>query len=186
MPWCSTSSGAAARFSRTSSESSSWRATMIDLGEDRGCPTTALLTAMDRPLGRACGNALETEEAILALRGEGPPDLMEVTYALGVEMLLPPASNDLPRRRASGSRTSLGSGLAAEKFEQIIEAQGGNPRGRGRSGVLPQAQVVEVYRAPRRGVVARVEPGRSAGRSSRWAAGGRRRSRTRSTPPSGS
>src|SRR5574341_1501804 len=62
--------------------------TMIALGEDRGCPTVALLTAMDRPLGRACGNALETEEAILALRGEGPPDLMEVAYALGVEMLL--------------------------------------------------------------------------------------------------
>src|SRR6058998_702541 len=58
--------------------------TMIGLGEARGCPTLALLTAMDRPLGRACGNALETEEAILALRGEGPPDLMEVTYALGV------------------------------------------------------------------------------------------------------
>src|SRR5438046_6835388 len=62
--------------------------TMIALGEDRGCPTVALLTAMDRPLGRACGNALETEEAILGLRGERPPDLMAVTYAPGVEMLL--------------------------------------------------------------------------------------------------
>src|SRR6476661_7811758 len=62
--------------------------TMIALGEDRGCPTVALITAMDRPLGRACGNALETEEAILALRNEGPPDLLEVTYALGVEMLI--------------------------------------------------------------------------------------------------
>ncbi|MGH7752186.1 MAG: thymidine phosphorylase, partial [Gemmatimonadales bacterium] len=50
--------------------------TMIALGADHECPTVALLTAMDRPLGRACGNALETEEAILALRGEGPPDLM--------------------------------------------------------------------------------------------------------------
>src|SRR6266581_2164944 len=62
--------------------------TMIALGEDRGCPTVALITAMDRPLGRACGNVLETEEAILALRGEGPADLLEVTYALGVEMLI--------------------------------------------------------------------------------------------------
>src|SRR5215208_4153656 len=62
--------------------------TMIGLGEARGCPTVALLTAMDRPLGRACGNALEIEESIAALRGEGPPDLMSVTYALGAEMLV--------------------------------------------------------------------------------------------------
>src|SRR5207249_2013043 len=62
--------------------------TMIALGEARGCPTVALLTAMDRPLGRACGNALEVEEAIEGLRGNGPSDLMEITYALGVEMLL--------------------------------------------------------------------------------------------------
>src|SRR6266550_3652772 len=61
---------------------------MIHLGESHGCPVVALFTAMDRPLGRACGNALEVEEAIAALKGEGPADLMEVTYALGAEMLL--------------------------------------------------------------------------------------------------
>ena len=56
---------------------------MIGIGEARGCRTVALLTAMDRPLGFACGNALETEEAIHGLMGQGPPDLMAVTYALG-------------------------------------------------------------------------------------------------------
>src|SRR3954471_1519880 len=61
---------------------------MIKLGADHGCPCIALVTAMDRPLGRACGNSLEVEEAIAALKNEGPPDLMEVTYALGIEMLL--------------------------------------------------------------------------------------------------
>src|SRR3954463_16115328 len=61
---------------------------MIDLGQSHHCPTVCVLTAMDRPLGRACGNALEVEEAISALTGSGPTDLMEVTYALGVEMLL--------------------------------------------------------------------------------------------------
>src|SRR5918992_5152856 len=62
--------------------------TMIALARAHACPTVALLTAMDRPLGRACGHTLEVEEAIEGLRGEGPHDLMTVTYALGTEMLL--------------------------------------------------------------------------------------------------
>ena len=96
--------------------------TMIALGEDRGCPTTALITAMDRPLGRACGNALETEEAILALRGEGPPDLLEVTYALGAEMLLAAGIEKSTAKARKRLEHVLGSGLAAEKFEQIGRA----------------------------------------------------------------
>jgi thymidine phosphorylase len=146
--------------------------TMIALGEDRGCPTVALLTAMDRPLGRACGNALETEEAILALRGEGPPDLMEVTYALGVEMLLAAGAETTAKKARKKLETVLGSGLAAEKFEQIIEAQGGNPRVLDDPAVLPQALVVEVYATPRSGVIARVEP-RTIGRAIVAMGGGR-------------
>jgi len=148
--------------------------TMIGLGEDRGCPTTALLTAMDRPLGRACGNALETEEAILALRGEGPSDLMEVTYALGIEMLLAARVERTTAKARKRLENTLGSGLAAEKFEQIVEAQGGNPRIVDDPGVLPQAQVVEVYAARRTGVVARVEP-RPIGRAIVAMGGGRAR-----------
>jgi pyrimidine-nucleoside phosphorylase len=146
--------------------------TMIALGEDRGCPTTALLTAMDRPLGRACGNALEIEEAILALRGEGPPDLMEVTYALGVEMLLAVGVERATTKARKRLENTLGSGLAAEKFEQIIEAQGGNPRVLDDPAVLPQALVVEVYATARSGVVARVEP-RTIGRAVVAMGGGR-------------
>src|SRR5256886_5743669 len=91
--------------------------TMIALGEDRGGPTVALLTAMDRPLGRACGNALETEEAILALRGEGPVALMGVTYALGVEMLLAAgaarASKKARHRLEDGPASALAAGKVA-------------------------------------------------------------------------
>src|SRR6266705_518847 len=146
---------------------------MIALGEDRGCPTVALLTAMDRPLGRACGNVLETEEAILALRGEGPTDLLEVTYALGVEMLLAAGIETNTKKARKKLEMAIDSGLAAEKFEQIIEAQGGNPKAVEDPAVLPQALAVEVYAAARTGVVQRVEP-RTIGRAIIALGGGRR------------
>jgi pyrimidine-nucleoside phosphorylase len=148
--------------------------TMIALGEDRGCPTVALLTAMDRPLGRACGNGLETEEAIMALRGEGPPDLMEVTYALAVEMLLAAGVEKSSARSRKKLENALGSGLAAEKFEQIIEAQGGNPNVVEDPGVLAQAEAVEIYEAPETGVVTHVDP-RTIGRAVIALGGGRQR-----------
>src|SRR3989449_8801339 len=111
--------------------------TMIALGEDRGCPTVALLTAMDRPLGRACGNSLETEEAILGLRGEGPEDLMEVTYALGVEMLLAAGVEKSTKQARKKLQSALGSGLTAEKCERTVEAHGGNPKVLEDPSVLP-------------------------------------------------
>ena len=146
--------------------------TMITLGEDRGCPTVALLTAMARPLGRACGNALETEEAILTLRGEGPADLLEVTYALGSEMLLAAGVEKTSKKARQRLANALASGLAAEKFEQVIEAQGGNPKTLEDPSVLPQANEVEVYAAPRTGVVTAVDP-RTIGRAVVAMGGGR-------------
>ncbi len=132
--------------------------TMIDLGSDHGCPVVALLTAMDRPLGRACGNAVEVEESIMALRGEGPPDLMRVTYALGAEMLWLAGvvrDRDEARRRME---VAISSGRAAEQFQRIIEAQGGDPRVVDDPGVMPEAPECEVFAAPRGGVVAEVRP----------------------------
>jgi pyrimidine-nucleoside phosphorylase len=147
--------------------------TMIGLGEARGCPTVALLTAMDRPLGRACGNALEVEESIEGLRGGGPEDLMDVTYALGAEMLLlvgAAADRDDARRQL---RDAVDSGRALETFARMIEAQGGNPAVVEDPGILPQARAVEVFRAPRTGVVTGVEP-RRIGRAIVELGGGRR------------
>ena len=131
---------------------------MIKLASDRGCACVALVTAMDRPLGRACGNALEVEEAVAALKGEGPPDLMSVTYALGAEMLvLADVARDTDAARRELEK-SIGTGRAAEKFQQIIEAQGGNPGVVDDPAVLPQAAECELFTAPRRGFVARIDP----------------------------
>jgi pyrimidine-nucleoside phosphorylase len=119
--------------------------TMIRLGEERGCPTVALLTAMDRPLGHACGNALETEEAMAGLRGEGPADLMEVTYGLGEEMLLLSGVATTRSDVRSTLEQAIGSGRAADTFRALVAAQGGNPAVVDDPGALPQAQLVQVY-----------------------------------------
>jgi pyrimidine-nucleoside phosphorylase len=147
--------------------------TMIALGEARGCPTVALLTAMDRPLGRACGHTLEVEEAIEGLSGRGPADLMEVTYALGAEMLaLVGGAPDRPRAREA-LESAVADGRALEKLAEIVEAQGGNPEVVDDPSLLPQAGAVEFYRARRAGVVAAVEP-RRLGRAILELGGGRR------------
>ena len=148
--------------------------TMVELGVDHGVPVVALLTAMDRPLGRACGNALEVEESIMALRGEGPADLMTVTYALGAEMLLmggAAADRDEARRRME---VAISSGTAAARFQQIIEAQGGDPRVVEDPSLLPQAAACELFVADRDGVIAQVEP-RAVGRGITALGGGRTR-----------
>jgi pyrimidine-nucleoside phosphorylase len=145
---------------------------MIELGADHGCPTVVLITAMDRPLGRACGNALEVEEAILGLRGEGPEDLMAVTYALGAEMLLLAGVTKSRDRAFDMLRDAISSGRAAERFRQVVEAQGGNPAVVDDPAILPQAGECEIFRAPRRGFVARVEP-RAVGRGVVALGGGR-------------
>jgi pyrimidine-nucleoside phosphorylase len=148
--------------------------TMIELGADHGCPVVALLTAMDRPLGRACGNALEVEEAIACLRGEGPADVMDVTYALGAEMLILGGAATSAAEARTRMERAIASGSAAEKFQQIIEAQGGNPSVVDDPAVLPQALACELYAAPRSGVVAQVEP-KTVGRGVIALGGGRTR-----------
>ena len=90
---------------------------MIDLGSAHGCPVVALVTAMDRPLGNACGNALEVVEAIDVLKGGGPPDLIEVTMALVARMLvLGTAASTLEAAEAL-MRDAIASGKALLKFE---------------------------------------------------------------------
>ena len=148
--------------------------TMVALGASQGLPVVALVTAMDRPLGRAVGNALEVEEALATLAGEGPADLVAVTLALGTEMLLlggAAATTDEARRRLT---EALDSGRALEKFGQVIEAQGGNSAVIEDPGILPQAEAVEIYAAPAAGVVARVDP-RPIGEAVVAMGGGRRR-----------
>ena len=131
---------------------------MIDLGARRNCPTVALFTAMDRPLGFACGNSLEVAESIAALKGHGPADLMQVTYALGAEMLLLAGKVKRVDEAWPLMREAITSGRALEKFGEIIAAQGGDRRVIEDQRLLPASPARADYLAPRAGYVARVSP----------------------------
>ena len=146
---------------------------MIRLGRDHGCDTVALLTAMDRPLGWACGNALETEEAFALLRGEGPADLRELTLALAAEMILVAGVEPNLAKARVAVEAALTSGAGAARARALIAAQGGNPAVLDDPAALPQAPRQAVWEAPRDGVVRTVEP-RIIGRAIVALGGGRR------------
>ena len=101
--------------------------TMVGLGTAHGVKTTALLTAMDTPLGSAAGNGLEVIESIDCLNGSGPADLREVTLALAREML------DLAGVSAH-PEAALDDGRGLAKYHAMISAQGGDP-----DATLPEA-----------------------------------------------
>ncbi len=147
--------------------------TMVRLGEAAGCRTTALITAMDRPLGRAIGNALEVEEALQALTGSGPEDLLTVTRALAMEMLLLGGRAGNPGEARALVDDALATGAALERFRQLIEAQGGDPRIVDTPDLLPQAAEVELFEAPAAGTIAAVDP-RPLGEAVVALGGGRR------------
>jgi pyrimidine-nucleoside phosphorylase len=99
---------------------------MVDTGKRMGVPTVALLTDMNQPLGRLAGNAVEVDESVGCLKGEGPDDLVEVTLELGAELLV------LTKRELSTAagrkrlESLVASGAALEKFREMVAAQGGN------------------------------------------------------------
>ncbi|HWL38909.1 MAG TPA: thymidine phosphorylase [Gemmatimonadaceae bacterium] len=133
-------------------------AAMIELGTQHECPVVALLTAMDRPLGWACGNALEVAEAVEILKGAGPMDLLEVTLALGSEMLQLAAVSSTDKGARALMEDSIASGKALRKLEEIIAAQGGDKRVVDDLLKLPQAPHRARFLAARDGIVRRVEP----------------------------
>jgi pyrimidine-nucleoside phosphorylase len=157
---------------------------MIELGAAHGCPVVALLTAMDRPLGHACGNALEVAEAIDVLKGGGPIDLIEVTMALGAAMLVLGAVASSEAAAHEMMADAISSGRALNKFEEIIAAQGGD------SGVvrdparLPRADYTETFNAKREGVIQSVDP-RAIGYGVIELGGGRRNMEDRIDPSVG-
>jgi len=119
--------------------------TMVALGAEHGVRTSALLTSMDTPLGRAVGNAVEVTESIATLAGEGPADLAEVTLALAGEMLRLAGIQ-------AGPAAVLASGRALGTFRDMVAAQGGNP-----DAPLPRAAHTHAVTAQQGGWLRRLD-----------------------------
>ena len=117
-----TGSGA---FMKTAEESARLAKAMVEIGAACGRRVSALITNMDLPLGQAVGNALEVEEALAVLQGEGPEDLKEVCLALAAEMIA--LSHELPAEEARQKvEKALERGAAYKKMNEWIAAQGGD------------------------------------------------------------
>ena len=119
---------------------------MVELGTDAGLRTVALLTAMDTPLGRTAGNALEVAESVEVLSGGGPADVVELTLALAREMLAQAGIGDVDPADA------LADGRAMDHWKAMIRAQGGDP-----DAALPVAAHTEIVTAGRSGTLTRLD-----------------------------
>ncbi|MDZ5076878.1 thymidine phosphorylase [Nesterenkonia sp. HG001] len=120
--------------------------TMVALGTDAGVATTALITAMETPLGLTAGNAIEVQESVEVLAGGGPADVVELTVALAQEMLTAAGMPDADPAQA------LQDGRAMDTWRRMIAAQGGDPE-----ATLPTAAHQHTVTAGVSGTVTRLD-----------------------------
>lgn len=137
-------------FMRTRADAEALAASMVSVGQEMGVEVHAVLNAMEEPLGRAVGNALEVIEALECLEGGGPEDLRAITL-------------DLAGKIAGVSRadleTLLDDGSARRKLDEIVAAQGGNPADLPRMARIHEAPVIREVIASAGGVVSEMDAG---------------------------
>jgi pyrimidine-nucleoside phosphorylase len=143
-----TGSGA---FMKTEQDSRRLAESLVSIGNASGVRTEAIVTSMSAPLGRAVGNALEVIECFEVLKGRGPADLVEISVELTARMLV---LGGLASDRAVGerqARAAIASGAGLDRFRQIIEFQGGDPRVVDDYSRLPSVDQRQVIAAERAG-----------------------------------
>lgn len=133
-------------FMKTLDRATELAKVLVQLGQDAGVKTSALLTDMSTPLGLKIGNALEVEESLEVLTGGGPRDVVEITVELAREMLLHVGMTDVDPRE------NLSNGKAMDVWRKMIRAQGGDP-----DAALPKAKEWHTIRASASGYVSRLD-----------------------------
>jgi pyrimidine-nucleoside phosphorylase len=140
----------AGAFMRTIEQARELARAMIAVGEATGCRVITILTRMDEPLGRLIGNALEVDESIATLRGEGPPDIEELTVVLGGAMVEIARGVSAEEGQAA-IRKSLHDGTALDRWNRMVAAQGGD------QSRIPRPEHSVVIRAAQAGYVTAID-----------------------------
>jgi pyrimidine-nucleoside phosphorylase len=131
--------------------------TMVDIGRLAGLHTVAAITAMDQPLGRAIGNALEMAEAIAILHGNGPHDVSELCYHEAAELLVMTGTAGSLSEAEKSVEQAIRSGAAVAKLAEVIAAQGGDARQIEQPDLLPSAPVHLMLVSPHSGYIAGIQ-----------------------------
>ncbi|MFB5282043.1 pyrimidine-nucleoside phosphorylase [Peribacillus sp. Hz7] len=146
----------AGAFMKTLEDSEALAHAMVQIGNNVGRQTMAVISDMSQPLGFAIGNALEVKEAIDTLKGEGPEDLTELSLTLGSYMVyLAKKASSLDEARARLTQ-AIQDGSALETFRKFLIAQGGDGSVVDRPEKLPQASFVYELQAKESGYVSEI------------------------------
>ncbi|WP_223702433.1 pyrimidine-nucleoside phosphorylase [Sutcliffiella deserti] len=129
---------------------------MVDIGNNVGRRTMAVISDMSQPLGFAIGNALEIKEAIDTLRGKGPKDLEELCLVLGSYMVLLAEKASTLEEARGMLEEAIHSGAAIDTLKTFLEAQGGDASVVDHPENLPQAKYVMELEAKEAGVVSEI------------------------------
>ncbi len=135
-------------FMNTEPEARRLAESLVTIGLDYGVHTSALLTRMDQPLGRAIGNWIEVEAAIRFFEGDYEPDVAEVTFALAGEMLHLGGLVDSAEAGRAMARDTMKHARVADRFAAMVAAQGGNPKDVLLPGIRPISAAPHLVRAP--------------------------------------
>lgn len=127
---------------------------LVNIGKGVGMNAMAVISDMNQPLGREIGNALEIEESIALLKGEGPDDLLDIVLTIGSQMTVMAGKAQTLDEARGMLEENIANGKALERFRMMVEAQGGDGRVIDDPTILPQARYHIPVLAESDGVIA--------------------------------
>ena len=133
---------------------------MVEIGNNAGRRTVAVITEMGQPLGKAVGNSLEVIEAIETLKGKGPADITELAERLSGIMIYLGGKAKTPEEGLEMAKEALADGRGLAKLREFISAQGGNPKVIEDYTLFPQHSVQKEIYAESSGYVTGIEAGK--------------------------